>query len=715
MAKIGYEYASRKGGAGLHRNLVALIVVVSVLVAHSCLAQTPSHIRIAVMDFSSPSGASDRGYADSSRRAWGDPGRMMAELLTTHFVKSGRFDVVERARLYQLLNEKQINVGAGILGEQAKVIGAELGVQAIVVGGYQPGGYGYEVAARIVSVTDGSALASENALVPADPTWMDQSLGVIAAKLMAPWSQQRGYVLDVFLEPDRLPLLLVDLGEAQGAKLGREIEISTSGDPIIHPVTHENLGTRDVVLATAAVVEVQKEFCYARVMDRKGVTSTPIRADGEGIDLGIARMQRAKLSDEYSDAADPDVSVLAVCDNVHIISDVPEAKLLVDGKPTPLVNMEATARLGAGTHLIELQVGQSLLSREITISRQGARPKEVAFRKNELASAIAAVPPTPNPPTQQPQPDTPTTQPAQGDIVSFMGNRGPAYRPGLKPSSLGWGADDQPYPAKFVVNPRDGAEMVWVPAGQFTMGCGPDKLDKLWRDNGWEEKSKQWEPPPHPVILTRGFWLYRYEVTNGSYQKFTTAAQRQVEGWRAPFFQHLQFPVNCVSWDEAAAYSQWAGAALPTEAQWEWSARGPQGNLFPWGDTWDRSKCNNAELWAHKSLGSSEACNEWFRSLNFQRSDECIPFLKAVGSFPEGKSWCGALDLAGSVQEWCTDWYGYSIAPVSDPQGPATGKWRVSRGASWVGYPILALSGHRSMLDPVLHVNISGFRCLVMP
>jgi hypothetical protein len=384
------------------RHLVIASLAVACLLSAviPCSAQT-TRPRLAIMDFSAPSGVADRGYADSSRRFWGDPGRMMSELLTTHFAKSGRFDVVERARLYQLLNEKQITVGQGVLGDQAKLIGSELGVNAIVVGGYSPSAYGYEVSARVVSVADGSIMATENALIPADPAWMDQSMAILAGKLSAPWSKERGYVLDVFLESDKLPLLMVDLGTAQGARVGRKLEISTAGDPIIHPVTHENLGTRDVLLANAAIIQTQKEFSYARVMDRAGVTSTPIKSDAGGIDIGVERMQRVKLLDETTDTApDADLSVLSVMKYVPINSDIPEAKLLVDGKPTPLSGSAATVRLGAGTHLVELQVGQLLLSREVTVTKQGVQPKEVAFRKDDLASAVAIKPPEATTPVQ---------------------------------------------------------------------------------------------------------------------------------------------------------------------------------------------------------------------------------------------------------------------------------------------------------------------------
>lgn len=290
-----------------------LIMALALFACPALFAQSaPTRTRLAIMDFSPPSAAADRGYDDSSRKVWGDPGRMMSELLTTHLVKSGRFDVVERARLYQLLNEQKIPTGLGILGEQAKRIGAELGVQAIIVGSYQRSAYGYEVTARVISVADGSAMTAENALVPVDAAWMDQSLAILAGKLSAPWSKERGYVLDVFLEPDKLPLLMLDLGTAQGARVGRQVEISTAGDPIIHPVTKEILGTRDIPLATASIIKTDKEFSYARIMYRTGVVSTPVSTDGEGIDLGIERLQRVCLTDVQSDfEVNSDMSILS--------------------------------------------------------------------------------------------------------------------------------------------------------------------------------------------------------------------------------------------------------------------------------------------------------------------------------------------------------------------------------------------------------------------
>jgi len=130
------------------------------------------------------------------------------------------------------------------------------------------------------------------------------------------------------------------------------------------------------------------------------------------------------------------------------------------------------------------------------------------------------------------------------------------------------------------VNPRDGAEMVYVPAGEFLMGSKEGEGDSD-------------EHPQHKVYLD-GFWIYKTEVTVGQYRKFCQATGWQMPsdpGWKG----HDDYPMVYVNWDDdATAYAQWAGAALPSEAQWEKAARGPDGRVYPWGNDWDAGKCVNS-------------------------------------------------------------------------------------------------------------------------
>jgi len=117
-------------------------------------------------------------------------------------------------------------------------------------------------------------------------------------------------------------------------------------------------------------------------------------------------------------------------------------------------------------------------------------------------------------------------------------------------------------------------------------------------------------------------------------------------------------PVVMVTWHGAAAYCEWAGGRLPTEAEWEYVARGPEGNLYPWGNT--LPDCNLA---------------------NF---GTCIGVPVNVGSRPAGASWCGALDMAGNVWEWVADRFGpYSDLAQKNPIGPDSGDVPVLRGGGW--------------------------------
>ena len=244
------------------------------------------------------------------------------------------------------------------------------------------------------------------------------------------------------------------------------------------------------------------------------------------------------------------------------------------------------------------------------------------------------------------------------------------------------------------VNPVDGAALVWVPGGSFTMGT---EFDPVWN-----------EPHTQQVTLS-GYWIYKYEVTVAQYLAFCAATSRALPsfpsgdswagktGWADAALQ--QHPIVGVSWDDAKAYAKWAGVQLPTEAQWEYAARGPQGRNYPWGGTataadpnngWDETKCANVR-----------------NSSDVQKS------TWPVGSFPRGVSWCGAQDLAGNVWEWCADWYGpYSSSPVTNPIGPETRVSGVRRGGSWIDYHDDARGAYRLNYYPSSISIAGGFRCV---
>jgi len=231
------------------------------------------------------------------------------------------------------------------------------------------------------------------------------------------------------------------------------------------------------------------------------------------------------------------------------------------------------------------------------------------------------------------------------------------------------------------INPIDGAVILWVPAGEFLMGS--TDADKDARTD---------EKPQHRVYLD-GYWIYQTEVTVAQYRKFCQATGRQMPPEPEWKWQDTH-PVN-VSWDDAKAYVDWAGASLPMEAQWEKAARGSDGRIYPWGNEWDGAKCVN-------SVGGNAPGG-----------------TKPVGGMPAGVSPYGCLDMAGNVWEWCADWYDgsyYKNTPSRNPTGPATGTTRVLRGGAWfIDNPANFRAAYRNYYRyfPSFRSCYFGFRCVL--
>lgn len=251
-----------------------------------------------------------------------------------------------------------------------------------------------------------------------------------------------------------------------------------------------------------------------------------------------------------------------------------------------------------------------------------------------------------------------------------------------------------------------GIKQVYVPSGCFMMGTSDAEREYAGslEAPAWATERLSSEQLQHEVCLSAGYWIDQTEITNAAFQVFidadgyTTEAYWSEAGWKWLERQPLDFllrrcgpnrpetnPCVCVTWWEAEAYANWRGGALPTEAQWEYAARGPQSLIYPWGNTWDPALAN--------VLASKEA----------------MP----VGSFPDGASWVGALDMAGNAMEWVADWLsqGYDAESVTDPTGPETGSIKVEKGGWWGSNPVVARSAYRHFEDaPTYQDHHIGFR-----
>ena len=224
-------------------------------------------------------------------------------------------------------------------------------------------------------------------------------------------------------------------------------------------------------------------------------------------------------------------------------------------------------------------------------------------------------------------------------------------------------------------NPKDGLRYVWIPPGSFMMGCSPGD------DECFDE-----EKPSHQVTISKGFWIGQTEVTAGAYKRFAAATVRQMPpvpefniGWA-----YENMPMVNVSWNDARDYCAWAGGRLPTEAEWEYAARG--------GST-DARYGNIDEIAWH---------------IDNSRYHTHDVAQKRANGF-------GLFDVLGNVWEWVNDWYDdnyYQNSPSHDPPGPTSG-WgpRVLRGGSWFNSPRDVRVSYRKWYLPATRQFNVGFRC----
>ncbi len=229
--------------------------------------------------------------------------------------------------------------------------------------------------------------------------------------------------------------------------------------------------------------------------------------------------------------------------------------------------------------------------------------------------------------------------------------------------------------------------MVLIPEGPFTMGATED--DILWAAETYLSESLEYyrdETPAHPVQL-EAFFIDKTEVTVGAFKDYLAATGDNPPRYfdNEKFNAHEQ-PLVGVSWKQADAYCKWAGKRLPTEAEWEKAARGTDSRFYPWGKNPDPVRGN------------------------FRGRKDGFRYPAPVGSFPEGASPYGVLDLAGNVWEWTDSWYGPH--PGNDTTHDLSGEqFKVMKGGSWFSNMDLARITVRGKALPTQRMNYIGFRC----
>lgn len=227
-----------------------------------------------------------------------------------------------------------------------------------------------------------------------------------------------------------------------------------------------------------------------------------------------------------------------------------------------------------------------------------------------------------------------------------------------------------PYTPGECMTARDGSVLLRIPGGTFMMGSVTGPAD---------------ESPPHGVTLGP-YWIGKYPVTNAQYRRFVTATRHRTAGPWSGYAKRWgeDAPVVCVSWNDAVAYCAWAGGRLPTEAEWEFAARGIDERVYPWGSEWDGSRA-----WCIDNSGRR---------------------AHAVGSRPAGVSPFGCLDMSGSVLQWCSSQMLPYPYDANDGREDARGRHRTLRSGSWRDTIPCCRITYRLGTDAEFNLYSAGFR-----
>ena len=235
-----------------------------------------------------------------------------------------------------------------------------------------------------------------------------------------------------------------------------------------------------------------------------------------------------------------------------------------------------------------------------------------------------------------------------------------------------------------VIQRLDDLDMALVPASCFPMGStdlqlkkAVDSCERFFGSGKCQVNFVQSETPPREVCFDHPFWIGETEVTNRQYGSSSTTDNKAAH--RGP-----AWPRETVTWGEATQFCKVHNARLPTEAEWEFAARGPDGLIYPWGDKFDLERVIS---------GRQMPAN--------------------VASVPAGASWVGAFDLSGNVAEWVADVYAPNFLPsTTEPDLLAHGEQRVFRSGSWFSFAAFFVrASHRESANPDTVNSTVGFRC----
>ena len=268
-------------------------------------------------------------------------------------------------------------------------------------------------------------------------------------------------------------------------------------------------------------------------------------------------------------------------------------------------------------------------------------------------------------------------------------------KPGQAPSSM---------TIRTKENPKDGLRYVWISAGTFQMGCSPGDDDCID-----EEK------PAHRVAISKGFWIGQTEVTVGAYKRFARRTGKPMPSEPEFLGRKLNtawtndaMPMVKMNWYNASDFCAWIDGRLPSEAEWEYAARGGDSEAR-YGSVdevaWSADNSGYKKVDSARMLVDGTPLDQGLKG-NANRMHE-------VGQ--KRRNGFGLFDVLGNAWEWVNDWYDdkyYQSGPLTDPQGPPSGEYKVIRGGSWFDPPYDARASYRGASRPDFGGVNHGFRCV---
>ncbi len=443
------------------------------------------------------------------------------------------------------------------------------------------------------------------------------------------------------------------------------LEDTRQRKPVLKPVDYDPVNRDEINKAETKREEVEleaKENSEHQVLDRAAIEKLELEEEELARNFFAEQTARNKDEKELKENADREAEEKTAIEKLELDAEELDHKYLAGKKLRSKTNLRFLG-LG-GIILFALGFGGFGLNYLV-------KNLPVATATNSSPTVVLA--------TISSSTLTPTVEQPTSTSVSFTATPQPTETP-LPTPALGIGSTE--------ISPKDGMTLLYVPAGEFLMGSTDADMNAA-RD----------EKPQHAVTLD-DYWIDQSEVTNFQYAKCVaddgactppsaTRSENRYDYYGGSEFYN--YPVIYVNWDQANAYCSWAERRLPTEAEWEKSARGTDGRTYPWGNE------------------SPDA-----RLLNYNAN---VGDTTEVWKYPDGRSLYGAYDMAGNIWEWVNDWYDYAYyqsSPSLNPLGPDTGQYKVLRGGSWVN--IDARSANRYWYVPrVTYDVLIGFRCARSP